>query len=430
MESILKELNLNSLIPKFVSEKIQPQNVSELSDEELAGLGLTTIGDRHRLRALCANAGKQHQSVAAAALSERMALFSRGSGSSRRGGRGGKRKVSQSRRTWTVSFVCLASRHQSRIPSSTEKQVLFHAGLGMKKIKLDLEDKEEDVLEKVTCGDRGDDGEIKGFPQLKESGGFEIMYCVSGVKELKPLNCSWATKDLKANVGSQSKLYLRPIQKNLSTVSILPQNKSQVKEKCIICSKEVLMKDLRFHVLMCKTREGLLSSESEDDDTLSISVFGSEPQKIQESTTSMASAEEEQEGIGSHNIDSSPTPNIPEALTLGQPEIANVSTRTSAVLGAEPVLTVDEIVDKVVAYCLQHNICDPVEILRCLQKEIVTGQLLELTDVTQCSSGETNFILVNRDKLLDTAFDELKFHKNYRVTLEVQFYDEVSFICC
>ena len=50
----------------------------------------------------------------------------------------------------------------------------------MKKIKLDLEDDEHDVLEKITCGDKGDDGEIKGFPQLKESGGFEIMYCVSG----------------------------------------------------------------------------------------------------------------------------------------------------------------------------------------------------------------------------------------------------------
>jgi len=111
------------------------------------------------------------------------------------------------------------------------------------------------------------------------------MYCVSGVKELKSLHYSWTAKDLKANVGSQSKLYLRPIQKNLSTVSILPQNKSQVKEKCIICSNEVLIKDLWFHVIMCKTREGLLSSESEDDDTLSISVFASQPQNSKEAAS-------------------------------------------------------------------------------------------------------------------------------------------------
>ena len=67
------------------------------------------------------------------------------------------------KRSWTVSFICVADRYQSRIPSSTDKQVLFHAGLGMKKIKLDLEDDKHDVLEKMTCGDKGDDGEIKGF---------------------------------------------------------------------------------------------------------------------------------------------------------------------------------------------------------------------------------------------------------------------------
>ena len=94
------------------------------------------------------------------------------------------------------------------------------------------------------------------------------------------------------------------------------------------------MKDLRFHVMMCKTREGLLSSDSEDDDTLSIYVFASEPHEIQESITSIV------------------TPNIPDASTFGQPENANVSTRTSTDLLAEPVLTVDEIVHKVVAYCL------------------------------------------------------------------------------
>lgn len=210
------------------------------------------------------------------------------------------------------------------------------------------------------------------------------MYCVSGVKELKPLNCCWAAKDLKANVGSQSKLYLRPIEKNLSTVSILPQNKSQVKEKCIICSREMLLKDPRFHVMMCKTREGVLSSESEDDDTLSNSVFASEPQRIQERQESNTSVEEEQV-----DIDSAPlhvpglTPSIPEASTSGQAENPYASTRMSAVPVAEgQVLTVDGIVEKVVVYCLQNNIYNPVEILRCLAKEIVTGKPLEVTDAT------------------------------------------------
>ena len=110
------------------------------------------------------------------------------------------------------------------------------------------------------------------------------------------------------------------------------------------------------------------------------------------------------------------TPSIPEASTSGQAENPYASTRISAVLMAETqVLTLDGIVDRVVEYCSQNNINNPVEILRCLQKEIVTGQAHEVTDVTQCSSGETNFILVDRNKSLETAFDELKSHNNYRV---------------
>lgn len=86
--------------------------------------------------------------------------------------------------------ISVADQYQSRTPSSKEKQVLLYAGLCIKNIKLDLEENDHDVLEKITCGDKGNDGEIKGFPQLKESGAFEIMNFVSGFKELKPLNCS------------------------------------------------------------------------------------------------------------------------------------------------------------------------------------------------------------------------------------------------
>ena len=138
MEKILRELKLESLFPKFAAQRIEPENFSALSDEELSCLGVSTIGDRLRVRGLCANAGKHHPSVAANILSERMALFSG------RNRKGAKRKA-VTKRSWTVSFICVADPYQSRIPSSTNKQVLFHAGLGMKKIKLDLEDDEHDV---------------------------------------------------------------------------------------------------------------------------------------------------------------------------------------------------------------------------------------------------------------------------------------------
>ena len=42
MKSILKYLKLESLIQKFAAERIEPENVSELSDDELVRLGVTT----------------------------------------------------------------------------------------------------------------------------------------------------------------------------------------------------------------------------------------------------------------------------------------------------------------------------------------------------------------------------------------------------
>lgn len=77
------------------------------------------------------------------------------------------------------------------------------------------------------------------------------------------------------------------------------------------------------------------------------------------------------------------------------------------------------------------NIINPVEILRAAQKLWVKGRALELEDLSHAPpEGETNFILVDRVNLLDTAFEELKSLKDFFTTLEVQFYDEVYFSLC
>ena len=466
MEGILKEVGLDSLIPQFSAERIEPANVAALTDEELSRLGVRTIGDRLRLRDLCTASEKERtrESAASNVLQECMALFN-----GRNSRRADRKRKAVAKRSWTVSFVCIADGYQSKIPTSTEKQVLFQAGLGIKKIKLDLEDDEHGVLEKITCGDKGDDGEIKGFPQLKECRGFEIMYCISGCKELKPLNCCCSAKELKSNVGAQAKLYLRPIQKNLSTVSLVPQNMSKVKERCNICHREVLMKDLRAHVFMCKSKEGLLSSDS-DEEGLRDPAFSL--WRLPGSTTLRQHGQyQSPNNAGSSSLSGDPTVpaavvnlvddssnpacrpgEVPERTTSeqqsqhqnpsdsGRSSVLGDLTLPAAVVNLDngndnqldevntAALSVDDIVDKVVAYCLANNIHNPVEILRCLQKELVIGQALEVTDITQCKSGLTNFILVNRDSILDTAFDELKSYNDYRLTLEVQFYDEVSAI--
>ena len=124
MEDILKELHLESLIPHFLAERIEPANVAALSDEELCRVGVTTIGDRPRLRDFCAVAEKDRtrESVASNVLQECMAPFN-----GRNSRRADRKKKAVAKRSWTVSFVCVADRHQSKIPTSTEKQVLFQA---------------------------------------------------------------------------------------------------------------------------------------------------------------------------------------------------------------------------------------------------------------------------------------------------------------
>ncbi|KAL5019444.1 hypothetical protein ScPMuIL_002336 [Solemya velum] len=86
------------------------------------------------------------------------------------------------------------------------------------------------------------------------------------------------------------------------------------------------------------------------------------------------------------------------------------------------------VVSSVIHFGRGNSITDPVEILRKLQEDIVTGRPLEIADVTQSVEGDTNFILVDRDHVLTTGFDKLHPVSNadHRKTLEVQFYNETA----
>jgi hypothetical protein len=70
------------------------------------------------------------------------------------------------------------------------------------------------------------------------------------------------------------------------------------------------------------------------------------------------------------------------------------------------------------------NITEPTEMLRYLQKKIVRGRPLGVTDPSTDLQRETNFITVDRENILQTIFEELKSVDDPRVTFEVQFYAE------
>ena len=62
-----------------------------------------------------------------------------------------------------------------------------------------------------------------------------------------------------------------------------------------------------------------------------------------------------------------------------------------------------------------------------LKQTMVTGRDLEITEEMQATGiqGETNFILIDRQDLLRTMFDEVSQIADLKLCLEVQFYGEV-----
>ena len=92
--------------------------------------------------------------------------------------------------------------------------------------------------------------------------------------------------------------------------------------------------------------------------------------------------------------------------------------------------SISTMIEKAIRECIASDRSNnPVEMLRHLQRLIVTGRPLDITDETQLLEefGETNFIMIKRNEVLNTAFSELKECKTeeLRKTLEVKFHAEV-----
>ena len=73
--------------------------------------------------------------------------------------------------------MCLSSPYTSKVPNSQETQILYKAGLGMKKIKLFSDDAKQDMYNKLTS----EDSENGGFPKLKGCGGFDCYNALQTV---------------------------------------------------------------------------------------------------------------------------------------------------------------------------------------------------------------------------------------------------------
>lgn len=56
----------------------------------------------------------------------------------------------------------------------------------------------------------------------------------------------------------------------------------------------------------------------------------------------------------------------------------------------------------------KRELSDPLEVLKYLPKEIVTGRPLEVTNSEDTIEGETNYLTVDRDNILAKIFAELQ----------------------
>ena len=450
LEIALNKIGLGTLIEKFKDEKVDFDTIVAASDNELTRLGVVTIGDKVRLREICKkesrnnNESNINNSSYSSVIRERSSLFSGYGSTSRR--RGNQRRVgsipffggslssttsTKKKRPWTASFMCLASKHSNRVPTSTEKIILQNAGLGFKKIKLDLDDGEEEVYNKITSPEKVSFNDISavGFPPLKECGGFEMLMCLPNSRDLRVINCSLAAKELKGKVGGgQGKLYIRPIQKSLSTASIVKeQNQSSLKEKCISCGEEMLLGELRKHIRICNPDSCDIDpfELSEEDDFILAEI------PFTNSSDSLATSQGQSSGAADTNEGPLPVLQATNDLSPNsqQSSISQVENNSESVENAiEEIIPMDFntklklVIEKIKQQKLDQN---PVEMLKCLQTELITGRKLEITDIAAENDGATNFILVDRTNILETGFDELEEVDDYFVTLEVQFYNEV-----
>ena len=110
----------------------------------------------------------------------------------------------------------MSGRRDDTVPDATDRVTLKLAGLGEKRFALDRNATAQDVYDSLEFQ----------YPKLMNGGGFELLRaCEGGSKELEVLPIpvgGYTTEYLKAVINN-AKLYIRPLQTDLSLSSHAPQ---------------------------------------------------------------------------------------------------------------------------------------------------------------------------------------------------------------
>jgi len=230
-----------------------------------------------------------------------------------------------------------------------------------------------------------------------------LLHCTSNCRELQPLTCKWDIESLRQIIGSQARIYIRPIQKNLKVQSSSDSAATSLKSECGKCHKEFTLSDLREHILQCESESQEEQQVGKEDDKDDLPYLG---------ITNHTQLQQE------YDLDD-------QNISTSEPAEDTVSTEP------QPIPSIDnddinEVINVIVMECRKTNIVEPVDILRLCQSKIVTGIKLDIVDDSEVLEGGTSFILVNRDRLLPSAMEEIDTIPNLRLCLEVQFFGEVN----
>ncbi|XP_071947526.1 uncharacterized protein [Antedon mediterranea] len=299
-------------------------------------------------------------------------------------------KPSGKGRTLTRFLVCLMEHKMETVPTVAQRRKLKDNGYGEKKIVFPAEGNQDDFCNLV----------FKTFPLLANCGGFEIT--TGDRKKLIVVHYGpCKVQDLRT-FGS-GKLYIRPLQRDIPEAEI---PLVEAREKCLNCRANISMKNMKVHIKYC------MNEDSSSDSDLEPGLHEVPATETIPATEPIPASENLEQNRTEQNLDLE----IVENIFVNEPERNE----------REPALTtIETIVKDTVNYCNTHNINgNPVEVLRYYQKAIVSGRPLEIEDEAEVIEGETNFIMINREDVLATAFSEIRDMADYRKTLEVQFYDE------
>ncbi|CAC5358509.1 unnamed protein product [Mytilus coruscus] len=110
---------------------------------------------------------------------------------------------------------------------------------------------------------------------------------------------------------------------------------------------------------------------------------------------------------------------------LYSPSLARHNNETTTEMTGQTENLLKQTINSCIDFCTENKVTDPVDILRHIQEKIVCGRDLDLADDPTTNDGETSFIMVDRDTLLQSAFEEIPALTDLRLTLPVQFYEEV-----